>query len=124
MMPAPSASWHQYKLYETFERLQTTAQYLAQTYGEETLLAILPLGMVEVAQTWFDSLSNHTRRLMNKSLNEWTEELLSRFQANASSAIMEADAMKYYRLIDTAMNPLPQSLPEPNGTHIGEHTCT
>jgi hypothetical protein len=51
--------------------------------------------MVDVAQTWFDSLPNYTRRLMNESLDEWVDELLSRFQANASSAIMEADAMKY-----------------------------
>jgi hypothetical protein len=51
-----------------------------------------------MAQTWLDSLSNHTRRLMNESLDECIEELLSRFQANAhpKTAVITAFLKKLF----------------------------
>jgi hypothetical protein len=43
--------------------------YLADTYSEAAVLAVLPLAMTGDAQVWFDSLSNHTRKNMNRSLD-------------------------------------------------------
>jgi hypothetical protein len=70
-------------------------EYLAATYGDSAVLAVLPLGMTGDAQIWFDSLLNHTRKRMTSSLKEWVVQLRARFQANASVALKEADELTH-----------------------------
>ncbi|TAQ88263.1 hypothetical protein B7494_g3406 [Chlorociboria aeruginascens] len=70
-------------------------EYLAETYGEASVLAVLPIAMAGDALNWFDSLDHVTRRAMNVSLDEWKDQLRARFQANASFALEEADSLKH-----------------------------
>jgi hypothetical protein len=69
--------------------------YLADTYREDAVLAVLPLAMTGYAQVWFDSLPNRTRKVMNCSLDEWILQLRARFLANASLALKEADRLTH-----------------------------
>jgi hypothetical protein len=70
-------------------------KYLTRTYGETVLLASLPMGMMEAAGDWFDSLSDATRDRMNTSLDEWIHQLLSRFKLNSARALATADRMRH-----------------------------
>jgi hypothetical protein len=70
-------------------------RYLARTYGEDAILASLPLAITDNARTWFDSLSPKTHNIMNDSLDEWVDQLLRRFKGNSSQALKEADSMRH-----------------------------
>jgi hypothetical protein len=68
---------------------------LATTYGEQPVLATLPLCMREKALNWFSGLNEDVTTLMAESLEEWKIQLIRRFNANASQALSKADAMKH-----------------------------
>ena len=70
-------------------------KFLADTYGDEAVLSVLPLGMIGEAQIWLDSLSEDTLMHMNNDLYEWFEQLRRRFSSNASQALREADQMRH-----------------------------
>lgn len=69
--------------------------YMAQTYGEDTVLSVLPIAMKGEARTWFDSVLLGTRMAMNQSLDLWTTKLMVRFRNNSSTALQEVDIMKH-----------------------------
>ncbi|TAQ84457.1 hypothetical protein B7494_g7204, partial [Chlorociboria aeruginascens] len=73
-------------------------EYLAETYGEASVLAVLPIAIAGDALNWFDSLDHVIRRAINVSLDEWKDQLRARFQANA---LEEADSLRHPFADDT-----------------------
>jgi hypothetical protein len=70
-------------------------KYMAQSYGSDALLSVLPLAMIGKARTWFDSLPSKSRTAMNSSLDVWYSKLLAYFQKDMSKSLEEADQMKH-----------------------------
>jgi len=74
------------------------------TYGEQPVLATLPLCMREKALNWFSGLNEDVATLMAENLEEWKLQLIRQFNANASQALSKADAMKYSFADESALD--------------------
>jgi hypothetical protein len=77
--------------------------YLANIYGEDSVLAVVPLCMRDDAQEWFDSLDGYFKEIMGYSLDEWKTQLMRRFP-NASAALVRADNIKHTFKDETTMD--------------------
>jgi len=67
--------------------------YMAQTYGEEAVLGLLPTAMQGNAKIWFDSIFPATRMQMNSSFDMWVNKLTNRFRVDPSKSLEKGDRM-------------------------------
>lgn len=70
-------------------------RYLVATYSMEQVLRSLPYAMKGEAKAWFHSLPAETKTKMDKSLDEWMNQLILRFRSDISVILREADAMRH-----------------------------
>jgi hypothetical protein len=68
---------------------------VAQTQGEEEVLAVLPLCLKGDAIGWHNGLSSGIKAIMNSSIDEWERQLLLEFLPNQSEANASAKRLKF-----------------------------